>query len=226
MSLAKADNTAVIIPVYNGEKTILKLVRQISEFLDPAQIIIVDDGSEDKTCELCQKAGYQIIKLPHNEGKGSALIAGFHEALNRGFEFAFTIDSDLQHDPASIPRFFRKQNATLAEVIIGRRDFSPSAMPVPRILSNQTTSFILSLMTGQRIYDSQCGYRLYKLEKIRNLKLESKRYQLESEILIKLSRKLAKIDYVCIPTIYNDEKSYISHFRDIKNFIKVILKNF
>ena len=225
MSIAKAENSAVIVPVYNGENSILELLNGICKTIDKSQIIIVDDGSEDNSYNLCKDNGYYTLRLDTNMGKGYALQKGFKIALKKGFEFAFTIDCDLQHDPACINRFFKKQNLTLADVVIGKRDFSFGKMPLARIFSNSMTSFILSLVTGQKLYDSQCGYRLYRLEKIRNLKFDSHRYQFESEILLKLSKHLCRFDYVCIPTIYNNEISYISHIRDIKNFIKIVFKN-
>lgn len=226
MSLANRDNTAVIVPIYNGQEYLEELFGKISVYIPINQIIAVDDGSTDKSALICSKCGVHLIKLSKNQGKGTALKAGFREAIKRGFEFAFTIDSDLQHDPAYIPRFFRKQNMIMADLLIGKRDFSLNKMPATRILSNRLTSLMTSIMAGKTIYDSQCGYRLYRLEKVKHLKLESKRYQFETEIILAMSKKISIIDYVTISTVYNGETSYISHVRDIKNFIKVILKYF
>ncbi len=224
MSKATVENTAVIIPIYNSVEYLETLFNRISTYIPRSHIIAVDDGSSDHSGHLCEQLGVKLISFPKNRGKGSALQAGFDEAIQAGFDYAFTIDSDLQHLPESIPRFFRKINAVSADLIIGKRDFSIKKMPFPRILSNQICSLFVSLLSAQRVYDSQCGYRLYKLEKIKKLKLKSTRYQYETEIILELSRYLGKIDYVCIDTIYDGEKSYISHVRDIKNFVKLMTK--
>jgi len=224
MSLANSENTAVIVPIYNSCEYLEELFDRISAHIPASQIIAVDDGSTDNSVELCHKLGIKTICLKKNQGKGRALLTGFKESIQNGFLFAFTIDSDLQHDPAFIPRFFKKQNLTLADLLIGKRDFSPNKMPLMRILSNKLTSLVTSIFAGQKIYDSQCGYRLYRLEKIKKIKFETTRYQFETEVILALSKKTSLIDYVTISTIYNGEKSHISHLRDIKNFIKLILR--
>ena len=95
-------------------------------------------------------------------------------------------------------------------------------MPFSRILSNAITSFIVSISTGYRIPDSLSGFRLYYLKLIEKMKFRSERYQFETEIIFKFARKKAKIDAVPIKTIYQNEKSHISHRRDIINFVKII----
>ncbi|HOD53493.1 MAG TPA: glycosyltransferase family 2 protein [Candidatus Cloacimonadota bacterium] len=225
MSFANKDNTLVIVPIYNSMEHLDQLFREISSYIPLNQIIAVDDGSSDQSSALCENAGVRLISFKKNKGKGAALKAGFEYAIQNAFEFAFTIDSDLQHSPHSIPRFFRKQNYTMADLLIGKRDFSFRKMPFMRILSNSITSAIVSLISGQKVYDSQCGYRLYRLDKLRNLHIHSDRYQYETEIILKMSNHLCKIDYVSIATIYNGEVSYIRSFRDIMNFIKVIFRH-
>ena len=120
-------------------------------------------------------------------------------------------------------KFIKRQIATGANLIYGKRNFSPFVMPPARIMSNFLTSLIVSLKIKNRIYDSQCGYRLYDLKLIKNMQIKTDKYQTETELLIKFAKLSAKFDFVPIKTIYDKEKSYISHVRDIKNFIKVIL---
>ncbi|MDX9870455.1 MAG: glycosyltransferase family 2 protein [Candidatus Cloacimonadales bacterium] len=224
MSLANKDNTLVIVPIYNAKRHLKQLFQEIIAQIPINQIVAIDDGSTDGSYELCQSLGINCIRFDANKGKGAALKAGFKYGIDNKFEYAFTLDSDMQHSPKSIPRFFRKQNYVLADLIIGKRDFVIKKMPFMRILSNTITSKIVSLFSGQRIYDSQCGYRLYRLDKLRNIHIEEDRYQFETAVILEMSKQLSKIDYVQIETIYNDEKSYINSLRDIKNFVKVILK--
>ena len=99
-------------------------------------------------------------------------------------------------------------------------------MPAHRILSNSITSYILSKLTGQKIEDSQCGYRLIKRKVIEKMELGEDGYQLESEMLLKSAQNDVKIDFVPIPTIYNTEKSHMRNFSDTLKFIRLIVKHF
>jgi len=219
----KADktNTAVIIPVYNAERHLPELYRQLLTHFPAEQLIFVNDCSTDNSGKLCEgfRTNYREFKI--NQGKGAALQAGFQIAIEKGFEFAFSIDADLQHDPAEIPNFLKKQNETNSAMIIGKRDFNVT-MPWQRKFSNSTTSKVVSIVTKQDIVDSQSGYRLYQLDPIKKLSFKSTRYQFETEIIIKFAKLGAQIKFVPIQTIYNDEVSYISHFRDIGNFIAIV----
>ena len=220
---ANKKNTAVVIPVYNSEKYLDELIIKILLFFSKENIFAVDDGSFDKSAEICASYRINVSKLPQNSGKGSTLKKGFEEAIKNNFVFVITLDSDLKHDPNIIPELIKKQNEKEADLVIGKRNFSLKKMPFPRICSNILTSFIVSLVTGYKIYDSQSGYRIYNLTLIKDLKFVSKKYQFETEIILKFAKLKAKKDFLEIETIYDGQKSYISHFRDIMNFIKIVI---
>ncbi len=217
---------AVIIPIYNAEKYLAELVRRISMQLPKQNIIAVNDASIDNSHSICKKLEIRTINFQINRGKGAALRAGFQEAIDLGFDFAFTIDSDLQHLPEDIPRFLQKLSETNADLIIGARDFTLKTMPWARIFSNSTTSKIVSMVAKHKILDSQSGYRLHRLKPLKDMTFRSERYQFETEIILKLAKLHSKFEFVPIATIYNDEVSYISHFRDIWNFIKIVCYEF
>jgi len=220
---ASNKNTAIIIPAYNAAKYIRELVSEITRFVPQNNLIVVNDASTDNTLTLCYELNLKTVNFKVNKGKGSALIAGFRAALKLGFKFAVTIDADLQHKPEDIPQFWKIQNDSNADMIIGKRKFVPGKMPLHRICSNTLTSLIVSLVSGRIILDSQSGYRLYNLKYIQGLHFISERYQFESEVIIKYARKGAKFDFVPIETIYNGQESHISIFRDITNFVKIII---
>ena len=220
---ANKQNTAIVIPVYNSEKYLAKLLTKILHFFPKENIFAVDDGSSDKSAEICSSYGINLFKFLQNSGKGSALKKGFEEAIKNNFVFAITLDSDLQHDPDKIPDFIKKQNEKESDLVIGKRNFSLIKMPLHRICSNTLTSFIVSLVTGYRVFDSQSGYRLYNLNLIGRLNFVSQKYQFETEIILKFAKLKARIDFIEIETIYSGQKSYILHFRDIMNFIKIVI---
>lgn len=214
----------MIIPVFNSEKYLPELFERVFRYFPKEQVFAINDGSEDNSPKICNEYEVNLIDFSQNSGKGMALQAGFREARQKGFEFAFSIDSDLQHKPEEFAIFFRKQNVEEAVLVIGKRDFSRDKMPLPRIASNATTSKIVSIFTQQKILDSQSGYRLYNLNFIKDFQFKTKRYQFETEVIIKIAKAGGLIDFVPIDTIYDGQKSYISHLRDIKNFVNIVLQ--
>ncbi len=220
----KADrsNTAVVIPIFNSAEYLEELFGRIFKFFPKENVFTVNDASEDNSAGICETTSVNVINIPVNSGKGNALQVGFEAAIKKGFRFAFSIDSDLQHKPEDFPDFLKKQNDYKFDLVIGKRDFSRSKMPFPRICSNKLTSFIVSLKTRQKIADSQCGFRLYNLDIIKDLKFRTKRYQFETEIIIKIAKTGGRVGFVPIATIYDGQRSYISHFRDIKNFVEIV----
>ena len=222
-SIANWENTAVIIPIYNSEKHLSELLQKILIFFSKENIFAINDASNDNSKVICEKFHINLINFTKNHGKGAALQTGFKKAIENKFAFAFSIDSDLQHQTEDFPKFIKKQNTDFSDLVIGKRNFSIYSMPFPRILSNFITSNIVSFVTQAKIYDSQSGFRLYNLGLIKQMHFHSMRYQFETEIIFKFAKKSAKFSFVPIETIYNKEKSNISYLRDIKNFINVVL---
>ncbi len=221
--IANWKNTAVIIPVYNSADYLQELFQRITNLFPKKSIFAVNDASKDNSADICKKSGVNWISFDTNCGKGAALQAGFQAVIKNSFQYAFSIDSDLQHKPEDFPVFLKKQNETNANMIIGKRIFFKSGMPFSRILSNKITSKIVSFVTKKKICDSQSGFRLYDLNLIKKLKFHSTRYQFETEIILKFAKLGAVIDFVPIETIYNGQESHISKFRDIINFVKIVL---
>ena len=219
------QNTAIIIPIYNAASHLEELFGRIFQMNKTADIIAVNDGSADKSSDICKNTNVDLVDFKRNCGKGKALQIGFNRALAKGMKFAISLDSDLQHRPEKIPEFLSVQNRLNADMIIGKRNFTLSNMPLSRIMSNFLTTKIVSAVIGQKIFDSQSGYRLYHLSLIKKMEFESKRFQFETEILLKFAKHRAKFGFVNIETIYGNEKSNISHWRDIKNFVEIVLKN-
>jgi glycosyltransferase involved in cell wall biosynthesis len=210
-----------VIPFYNEKNFLFNVVSETLSFVD--FIVAVNDGSSDgseKTIANLDRV--QVISLNRNYGKGYALQVGFNECIKNNYDIVFTLDADKQHDPAFIPDFIYQLNNF--DIVIGNRLTDTSKMPVQRILSNKMTSFLLSVKTGQKIIDSQCGYRAYNINVLKLIKTFSVGYEAESEILISSAKRDFKIGFVKIPTIYGNEKSKMSSFSAIIGFIKVLLK--
>jgi hypothetical protein len=126
----------------------------------------------------------------------------------------------LQHNPDEIPLLLYELNNF--DIVIGNRLNNLVNMPLHRRMSNKITSFLLSIKTGQKIIDSQCGFRAYKAKVIKNIKTVKNGFEAESEIIIKASRKGYKFGFTDISTIYGNEESKITPVKTTFNFIKVL----
>jgi glycosyltransferase involved in cell wall biosynthesis len=212
----------VLIPAYNASLTISELIEKVSKFVDKSDIVVIDDGSKDQTFGIAQRAGAVVLKHERNKGKGEALKTGFKYALEKNYDALLTIDADLQHNPSSIRGFLEKVTKNFDGILIGTRDVHLKKMPFARWLSNSLTSLILSILSGQTIRDSQSGYRLISNQVLKKVKLKAKKYDLESEILVKAGRKGFKIEKIPIETIYREGKSFINPLVDTGRFLKLM----
>ena len=210
----------VISPSYNEAESIGEFVEKLKDVVGPGRFIILDDGSVDNTQKILREKGIDFYPLPHR-GKGATLREGIDIAIKRGVDFVVFLDSDLQHPPEFIPQFIDKLERG-AQLVIGSRWRYLDKMPRDRYLSNRLTTFFVSLLVGQRLYDTQSGFRGYRTEVLKDLSLKTTQYETETELLIKLlkSHKVKKIDYVSIPVIYN-AKSKINRFKDTMRFLKM-----
>ncbi len=220
-----ADKIAVIIPAFNAAKTILTLIGKIQKDFPELDIIVVDDGSQDQTYSLAKNSKSIVLRHQVNQGKGEALKTGFRYAKEREYSYVITLDADLQHDPQHLKDFLQKVSVGKTDFILGTRNFSFQNMPWDRFLTNFISSVILTLLSGQKIKDSQSGYRMISGEVLKKIPLHCKKYDLESEILIKAGRIGFKIEPVEISTIYKGSKSFINPFIDTGRFLKICWKS-
>ncbi len=213
----------ILIPGYNEEKMIGQVVSKARKVI--SDVIVVDDGSIDNTYQIAKSAGAIVIRHEVNKGKGAALKTGFQYALEHNYQAVITMDSDGQHDVDDIPNFLNALNVRKADIIIGSRMKNISTMPAIRKVTNKLTSYISSLLMHQKVDDSQSGFRLITSDVLRSVKLESDRYDMESEILIKASRAGFRIISVPIKTIYGQEKSKINPLVDTYRFIRLVFRS-
>ena len=151
----------MVIPALNEEATIADVVRGALPFVD--DIIVVDDGSVDRTAELAEKAGAYVIKHPRSAGQWSALRTGFKEALRRKYDIVITMDADGQHDPADIPRLLKPIKAGRADLVIGSRLKGRLVAMIPyRYMGIRFFSKLLSIFMRESLTDVTSGFRAYR----------------------------------------------------------------
>jgi glycosyltransferase involved in cell wall biosynthesis len=223
---ASLDSVGVVIPAYNAASHLAQVVRRVEEIVPRERIIVVEDGSSDATFEVAAGLGINLIRHDRNRGKGAALATAFKKALEMSIPFVITLDADGQHNPLEIPAFLRAQRENGADIVVGNRMTDTATMPWLRRATNWVTSWLLSLRTGQRIPDSQNGYRLHRTELFRHIHLVTTRYDTESEILIKAARLGAIIASVPVETIYGGAKSSINPLVDSYRFLRMVITSF
>ncbi len=212
----------VIIPAYNEEMRIGHIAREvIARGLD---CLVIDDGSLDKTREIAEREGACVITHLNNLGKGLSLRDGFRYVLDKDYDFVITMDGDGQHHPDELTNFIGAAKTGDAGIILGNRMSDPKDMPLKRRLTNWFMSSLISMIAGQDMPDSQCGYRLVKTDVLRAISLTSDKFEIESEVLIKASKAGFKVKSIPIKSIYRGQKSKIRPFVDTLRFIYFLLR--
>jgi len=214
---------AVLIPSFNEAGAISGLVTELKK--RGLDVIVIDDGSKDRTAEAAREAGAVIIRHGQNLGKGRAIKSGFEAALRSpDYEAVIIMDGDGHHDPADIDNMIRTAREKNADIVMGNRMDSSELMPLVRLWTNRAMSAFLSRICGVDIPDTQCGFRLIRRRVIESVRLKSNNYDLESELLIRASRNHFRIASCPVRTIYGAEKSDIHPVRDALRFIFLIFR--
>lgn len=200
-------NIAVILPVYNEEKEIFKVLDTLAAIKLP--IFIVNDGSKDRTLELIQKKiknNSKIILLSHqiNLGKGSAMKTGCEAAFESNMDAVIFMDADGQHDPEDLNAFIQKLKTKKYDVVLGSRNLRSGA-PLIRLLGNKIASVLISILFGYYVSDILCGFRAVSKLGYKKLNFESRGYGIETEMIVKISKLKLRTCEVPIKTIYHDK---------------------
>lgn len=201
-----------VIPAYNEARTIGNVVTGVLPFT--SSVTVVDDGSTDATAEIAVHAGAQVVRLAQNSGKGMALRAGITHALTHGGTHVLCLDGDMQHLPSEAPLLIAAAAETDAALVVGERQFDRAVMPASRYYANLIGSRALSRFMGVRVIDTQCGFRLFKSECLRNMRLTARGYEIETEMIVKVGRRGGRIARVPISSVYSTQRSKLKPVRD------------
>jgi glycosyltransferase involved in cell wall biosynthesis len=192
---------SVLIPVYNEERTVEEVVRRVCAIELPKEIILVDDGSKDRSREILQglqekndRANDPFNKLkvffqPFNQGKGAALKTALSHVTG---EIVIIQDADLEYDPADYPALLEPIERGQADVVYGTRFAGGGAHRVLffwHSMGNRVLTLISNMLTNLNLSDMEVGYKVFRAELLRGIDLESKRFGFEPEITMKLAKK-------------------------------------
>ena len=220
------ERVCVIVPTYNNEGTIADVLRRIRSFT--RNIIVVNDGSTPETLAAIRSMGTElpvIVDYAPNRGKGHALVQGFRRALELGYRYAVTIDSDGQHYPEDIPVIIDCHKAHREALVVGARNLTADNMPSKNTFANKFSNFWFRLQTGVPLEDTQSGYRLYPLERINLHWPITPRYEAELELLVFSAWRGVPVVSVPVRVYYPPEGERVSHFRPFHDFFRISVLN-
>lgn len=212
----------VVVPVHNESLNVADVVQGVKA--SGLDIVVIDDGSGDGSGNIARLAGATVLTNPTKQGKGKSLQRGFQFSLEHGYDGVIAMDGDGQHAVADLEKFLSQSAETPQSVIVGTRMQNSRGMPLIRLLTNRLMSGLISCLCRQDIPDSQCGYRYISCTILKDIQLTANDFEIESEVLIKASKKGYKISSVPIQTIYRNEKSKIRPLKDTGRFIAYIIR--
>ncbi len=226
----------IIIPAYNEEKYIEEIIKEVRKNTNE-DILIINDGSTDRTGEIVEKLKKEIknLKIIHhkkNEGYGQSLIDGFKYAIKKNYDYVITIDCDKQHEPANINNFMHEIAKNGIDVISGSRylKISPEelkSVPADRFIINKKITEKINKITGYNITDAFCGMKAYKVRALKKLKLSEKGYGLPVQFWIQAKKKGLKIKELPVKLIYIDyNRNFCNIFGSPMERYKYYLKIF
>jgi len=214
----------VIIPTYNNASTLAGVVVDVAAYTD--NIIVVNDGSTDNTGSvLASLHGLTKVSYSKNKGKGWALRQGFKTAIELGYQYAITIDSDGQHFAKDLPIFIEKLETGGPAIIMGARNLNEENMPGKNSFGNKFSNFWFWVETGIKCPDTQTGFRLYPVGLMKDIRFFTRKYEFEIEAVVRSVWDGIKLEWIPISVYYAPKETRITHFRPFKDFFRISILN-
>jgi glycosyltransferase involved in cell wall biosynthesis len=189
----------VIIPACNEQRHIGPVITAAKRFA--GNVVVVDDGSRDRTSEIAKSKGAVVLRHVINLGKGNALKTGCDYALRQGAERIVAIDGDGQHRAGQIPQFLRALRGK--DIVFGYRTFN-SKMPFLFRVGNTIIGHVSKILFGIELRDTQCGYRAFTAAAYKKVRWDSGDYRMESEMVMRAARHKLRYSELAVDTIYAD----------------------
>ncbi|MBK9121850.1 MAG: glycosyltransferase family 2 protein [Chloroflexi bacterium] len=202
-----------VIPAYNEERFIGSVVLLTRNYVDA--VVVVDDGSSDRTAQIAHLAGATVVRHKVNKGKGEALNTGFKKARELFLPNAVvTLDADWQHLPEELPKVVKPITDGEADIVIGSRYLEQtSEVPLQRVMGHRGFTMMINALSGTQVSDSQSGFRAFSLNAIKNITFNTKGFGVESEMQFVASDQQLRVLEVPITIRYLDrpKRSVVRH---------------
>ncbi len=222
-ALFEKDSVCILLPTYNNADTICKVIED--SLAQTSHVIVINDGSTDNTLSLIGDLPVQLVSYEQNRGKGWALRKGFEYAIQQGYRYAITIDTDGQHYPEDCDVFLEKLQTNEGALMIGARNLNHENVPGKSSFGNKFSNFWFRLETGVNMPDTQSGFRLYPIYLYKGQHYFTRKYEFEIEIIVRSSWMSIPVLAVPIRVYYPKPEDRISHFRPLKDFVRIGLLN-
>jgi glycosyltransferase involved in cell wall biosynthesis len=207
------SRVVALVPALNEAATIREVVEGVQRHV--STVVVVDDGSSDDTATRAEASGAVVLKHRRTMGKGQAIRTGLEFVLaHTTADHVLILDGDMQHLPDEARLLIETALDTKADLVVGVRRFERDAMPASRYHANVIGSRALSSFVGVPLDDTQCGYRLFRAEMLRRMRLKATGYDIETEMLIKVGRLGGRIVQVPVSAVYGSTRSKLRPVRD------------
>ncbi len=214
----------VLIPTYNNSKTIEQVIHSTLEYCQ--DVMVINDGCTDGTAHILSKyPQLKVVTHPINQGKGKGLRNGFLKAVELGFDYAISIDSDGQHYPKDFILFLDKIEQQPGSLIIGARNMTVENVPNKSNFGNKFSNFWFWAETGISLPDTQSGYRLYPVKRLKKIWLFTTKFELEIEVIVKAAWRGIPVLSVPVSVYYAPEGERVSHFIPSRDSTRISFLN-
>lgn len=218
----KALKCCVLIPSYNNERTVRKIIEDVLEYTE--DLILVNDGSTDSTSIILSEITIlQLVSFDKNRGKGIALREGFKYAASKGYDYAITLDSDGQHYAKDIPVMIDRLEKEKNILIVGARNMDQKSVPGKSSFGNKFSSFWYWVITGIKLPDTQSGFRLYPVGNYRNMNFYTGKFEFEIEIMVRSAWMGINVTSEPVSVYYGEDR--VSHFRPGPDVFRITMLN-
>ena len=220
----ESNRCCVLVPTYNNGQSLRGVLDSILEYTD--HIIVVDDGSSDSTPEVLRDyTGLELIRFQRNKGKGYALRKAFTRARELKYRYGISIDSDGQHDASDLPLFLDAVESYPDTLFVGARNMEDAGAPKKSNFGLKFSNFWYRVTTGIKLPDTQCGFRLYPIEKLKPIRFVTRRFEFEVEVLVRAAWRKIPVAPLPVKVYYPPGKERVSHFRPFTDFFRISLLN-
>lgn len=212
----------VLLPAYNEEENIQAVIKEAKKYLPKSKIVVVDDGSTDKTYRLAKKTGVTVIRHEKNKGKGEALKTGFKYFLKSSEDVVIVADTDRQYQIKDADKLLKPIEHRQADFVTGYRDWG--ILPFRHILGNFVWRTFFNLLFGTRFKDTNCGFIALTKNAMKKIRHTGGGYIIENAIFIDALRNNLRIRQVPVDVIYREKSGVVRGGRVVLGVLIFIVR--